>query len=98
MQNGQLKVNEYMAGILQDIIQREPQLGTALFDESYQPTNIVCDLIAMYKVTSDLETRELITEFMLEAGYPCLRKLVTRDLTVELPADFPATAPMEVAV
>ena len=76
-----MKVNEFMAGLLLEIIEKQPHFGLKLFDEEYQARNIVGDLIAMYQQTKDLETRELITEFMLEAGYPWLRKLVTRDFS-----------------
>jgi len=37
-------------------------------------------LIVLYYKTRKLETRELITEFMTEAGVVWLRKLITRDL------------------
>jgi len=36
-------------------------------------------LISVYYKTSNLETRELITDFMTEAGVVWLRKLLTRD-------------------
>lgn len=76
-----MKVNEFMAGLLLEIVEKQPQFGAVLFDDSYQSPNIIGDLIDMYQHTRDLETRELITEFMLEAGYPLLRRLVTRDLS-----------------
>lgn len=84
-----MKVNEFMAGLLLEIIQKEPRFGAMLFDEAYEPQQIVCDLIEIYKTTKDLDTRILITDFMLEAGYPCLRKLVTRDVS-PIPAIFAA--------
>jgi len=43
-------------------------------------------LIRVYLNTQSLETRELITEFMTEAGVVWLRKLLTRD-TLPLASD-----------
>lgn len=37
-------------------------------------------LIVLYYKTRSLETRELITDFMIDAGVVWLRKLISRDL------------------
>ncbi|NNC99637.1 MAG: hypothetical protein HKN85_05605 [Gammaproteobacteria bacterium] len=75
-------VSKNMQDLLGKIISKQPSYEDVLHDEDGVASPVVCcTLINLYIETQDLETRVLITEFMEQAGYPWLRKLVTRDPT-----------------
>ncbi|NND00638.1 MAG: hypothetical protein HKN85_10695 [Gammaproteobacteria bacterium] len=74
-------VNRNMHHILRKIRRKQPAYEEALNGANILSPVICCTLINLYTETQNLETRELITEFMEQAGYPWLRKLVMRDAT-----------------
>lgn len=76
-----MKVNETMIGLLQKIISKEPEHAQSLTEDDFISEDVGVELIQIYQATSNLETRELITGFMQEAGYTWLRRLVTRDVS-----------------
>lgn len=72
-------VNATMAAILQQILDVEPKFQESLTDNNFINSDAGIELIEIYANTEKLETRKLITNFMQEAGYTWLRKLLTRD-------------------
>lgn len=74
-----MKVNDNMVGLLQKIMSREPEYEHSLTEDDYISEDVGAELIEIYQSTSNLETRELITGFMHEAGYTWLRRLMTRN-------------------
>ena len=72
-------LNTAMIHLLHKIVDQEPQYGQSLIDDDYVSVEAGNELIQIYSETENLQTRELITNFMQEAGYTWLRKLLTRD-------------------
>ena len=72
-------LNTAMIHLLHKIVDQEPQYGQSLIDDDYVSVEAGNELIQIYSETENLQTRELITKFMQEAGYTWLRKLLTRD-------------------
>jgi len=72
-------LNTAMIHLLHKIVDEEPQYGQSLIDDEYVSVEAGNELIQIYSETENLQTRELITNFMQEAGYTWLRKLLTRD-------------------
>ena len=72
-------LNTAMIHLLHKIVDQEPQYGQSLIDDEYVSVEAGNELIQIYSETENLQTRELITNFMQEAGYTWLRKLLTRD-------------------
>ena len=72
-------LNTAMIHLLHKIVDEEPQYGQNLIDDEYVSVEAGNELIQIYSETENLQTRELITNFMQEAGYTWLRKLLTRD-------------------
>lgn len=75
-----MKINSIMLELLQQIISEEPQHENSLTEDDFVSQEVGAELIQIYHSTSDLETRELITGFMREAGYTWLRRLLTKDM------------------
>ncbi len=73
--------NITMIQLLNKIVSKEPQVEANLIEDDFIAAEAGNELIQLYSVTENLETRELITDFMKEAGYTWLRKLLTRDMT-----------------
>jgi len=73
--------NTTMIHLLQKIVSKEPQYEANLIEDDFIAVEAGNELIQLYSVTENLETRELITNFMKEAGYSWLRKLLTRDMS-----------------
>ena len=73
--------NTTMIQLLHKIVSKEPQVEANLIEDDFIAVEAGNELIQLYSVTENLETRELITDFMKEAGYTWLRKLLTRDMT-----------------
>jgi len=71
--------NTTMIHLLNKIVSEEPQYEHSLIQDEFISAEAGNELIEIYSVTENLETRKLITNFMKEAGYTWLRKLVTRD-------------------
>lgn len=72
-------VNSAMVAILRQILDAEPNYQESLTNENFLNNAAGIELIEIYANTEKLETRKLITNFMSEAGYTWLRKLLTRD-------------------
>lgn len=74
-----MKINEKMIELLQTIMNKEPEYEHSLTQDDFISEDVGSELIGIYQSTTNLETRELITGFMQEAGYNWLRRLMTRD-------------------
>ena len=72
-------VNSAMVAILRQILDAEPNYQESLTNENFINNDAGIELIEIYANTEKLEIRKLITNFMSEAGYTWLRKLLTRD-------------------
>jgi len=72
-------MNSTMISILQEILDIEPEHEDSLIEDEFISDDAGVELIEIYANTEKLKTRELITDFMKEAGYTWLRKLITRD-------------------
>ena len=82
-----MKITQTMLGILQEIRQIEPRRRVRALNVPV--SQIGNQLINYYYGTSNLETRQLIREFMEEAGFVWTKKLITRDtLPVEAAIQF----------
>jgi hypothetical protein len=68
-----------MVELLQKIMNKEPEYEHSLTEDDFVSEDVGAELIEIYQSTTNLETRELITGFMHEAGYNWLRRLMTRD-------------------
>lgn len=75
-----MKINNKMIELLQTIISQEPEYANSLTEDDFVSEDVGAELIQIYQSTNNLETRELITGFMQEAGYNWLRRLITRDV------------------
>jgi len=71
--------NTTMIHLLQKIVDQEPQYERNLIENDFIADEAGNELIQIYSNTENLKTRQLITNFMQEAGYTWLRKLLTRD-------------------
>jgi len=71
--------NTTMIHLLQKIVDQEPQYERNLIENDFIADEAGNELIQIYSNTENLKTRQLITNFMQEAGYTRLRKLLTRD-------------------
>ena len=71
--------NTAMIHLLHKIINEEPQHARSLIENDFVAEEAGNELIQIYSNTENLKTRKLITNFMQEAGYTWLRKLLTRD-------------------
>ncbi len=78
-----MTISDMMTETLAKIIQRHNELGTFVQDSRPSDEQIALRLIKIYRETDDLESRQLIMEFMTDAGYAWLRKLFTRDDNLE---------------
>ena len=65
--------NTTMIQLLHKIVSKEPQVEANLIEDDFIAVEAGNELIQLYSVTENLETRELITNFMKEAGYTWLR-------------------------
>lgn len=74
-----MNINNNMIDMLQKIINEAPEHETTLIEDDFISEDLGEELIQIYSATENLETRELITGFMHEAGYKWLRRLMTRD-------------------
>jgi len=74
-----MNINSRMIELLEKIINKEPEYEQSLIEDDFVTQDLGAELIDIYHSTSNLETRELITGFMQEAGYTWLRRLMTRD-------------------
>ena len=74
-----MKINNNMVELLQKIINKEPEYEHSLTEDEFVSEDVGAELIGIYQSTTNLETRELITGFMQEAGYEWLHRLMTRD-------------------
>jgi len=74
-----MNINSKMIELLQTIISKEPEYAHSLTENEFVSEDVGSELIQIYQATNNLETRELITGFMQEAGYNWLRRLMTRD-------------------
>ena len=72
-------INNAMINILGQILDVEPKFEESLIEDDFISSDAGIELIEIYANTEKLEIRKLITDFMSEAGYPWLHKLVTRD-------------------
>ena len=72
-----MTLNRKMANLLSEIQQDKAAQQNHILAAS--SPDVGDNLIRLYMHTTDQRTRELITLFMIEAGYGWLRKLVTRD-------------------
>lgn len=79
-------ITDSMTEYLSKIIQRAPQLNDRVNGGNLSDEQIAKELIDLYRATDDLDVRQNIMEFMTDAGYVWLRKLFTRDDTVETAA------------
>ena len=71
--------NTTMIHLLNKIVDQEPQYERNLIENEFIADEAGNELIHIYSDTENLKTRELITNFMQEAGHTWLRKLLTRD-------------------
>lgn len=71
--------NTTMIHLLNKIVDQEPQYERSLIENDFIADEAGNELISIYSDTENLKTRELITNFMQEAGHTWLRKLLTRD-------------------
>ena len=71
--------NTAMIHLLHKIVDQEPQYEQNLIQNDFIADQAGNELIQIYSNTENLKTRKLITNFMQEAGYIWLRKLLTRD-------------------
>lgn len=71
--------NTAMIHLLHKIVDQEPQYEQNLIQNDFIADQAGNELIQIYSNTENLKTRKLITNFMQEAGYTWLRKLLTRD-------------------
>ncbi|NNC98561.1 MAG: hypothetical protein HKN85_00105 [Gammaproteobacteria bacterium] len=74
-----MTVNNYMHTLLSRIICKQPAYEYALSETELSSPVVSSTLINMYSETQDAETKELIIEFMEEAGSSWLRNLIIRD-------------------
>lgn len=75
-----MTLNKKMADLLSEIRRNEKSITSSSLEIS--SPNVGDNLINLYMQTRSFKTRELITMFMIEAGYDWLRKLVMRDVQV----------------
>jgi len=79
-----MNINNRMIELLEKIITTEPEYEQSLIEDEFVTQDLGSELIGIYHSTTNLETRELITGFMQEAGYTWLRRLMTRDAELQL--------------
>lgn len=75
-----MTLNKKMADLLAEIRRNETIKNEQAL--SFSSPDVGNNLINLYMQTDSYRSRELITLFMIEAGYGWLRKLVTRDVQV----------------
>ena len=73
-----MTLNKKMADLLSEIQRNEVSKSQAKL--AFSSPEVGDNLIDLYMQTNSYRTRELITMFMIEAGYGWLRKLITRDV------------------
>jgi len=73
-----MTVNAQVANLLVQILNNEPTFEKSLLGDGDQARDIGSALIRLYSETDSFRTQKLITQFMTEAGYSWLRRLVTR--------------------
>ncbi len=76
-----MKINQTMLDILQEIRLQEPRKKASQLDVPMAELGYT--LISYYYSTSSLATRQLIREFMEQAGFKWVRRLITRDLDAQ---------------
>lgn len=77
-----MTVNTQMANLLVQILNNEPHFERSLLGDGEHVSDIGSALIKLYTETESFRTQKMITQFMTEAGYSWLRRLVTRDSDV----------------
>ena len=72
-------LNTTMIQTIVKIVKEEPQYEQNLIEDDFLAAEAGNELIQIYSNTENLKIRQLITNFMEEAGHTWMRKLLTRD-------------------